>query len=598
MKQLVWCLISCLLWGYCYGQTKQHLFIPDTLALANPWTNQPFPSQDSIFQFAVISDLTGGYRYHGAFEQAVTKIKRLVPDFVMSVGDLIEGYTEDQPQVLRWWEQFDNWVNRFECPFFYVPGNHDLTNPGMTKIYEERYGRTYYHFIYQNVLFLVLSTEDGNPGVTGGPGNMGQEQIQYFKKVLNEHQEVKWTLLFMHRPLWYEDEPGFDAMELLLKDRKYTVFAGHAHVYQKEKRHGRDYFTFATTGGGSGLSGPDFGEFDEVAWVTMMPSGPKVANIMLNGLLEEDVLTAANKPIAQGLIRSSKFNHLPVLYDGKEQDTFETALLIKNSISTPIHFQASFFQHPVFRISRSSFDTVIAPGLLLEIPLKLVAPTKINSAKQDPILLQWTMTTQVPEKTWQLSGTYPISLQPILSIAPAPTDLNIDGHWREWGRPQFQIPEHLDYYPSTWHGPADLSFDVKLARDEKNLYVALQVQDDSLLYNPFRSSWEQEGAEMNLTLSNQKTIKIGFSPGVEPDQQLLDVQENWPKEGQIASRRLPNGFIAEIAIPLSYMQQLLTNAPDHLELQWFIYDHDGMEDQYKGTKAYWSKDTRHFKLAP
>ncbi|GAH98662.1 unnamed protein product, partial [marine sediment metagenome] len=56
---------------------------------------------------------------------------------------------------------------RLEMPFFYVPGNHDLREVKGSRIlkkkWHERLGRTYYHFKYNDVLFLCVSTEDFDP---------------------------------------------------------------------------------------------------------------------------------------------------------------------------------------------------------------------------------------------------------------------------------------------------------------------------------------------------------------------------------------------------------------------------------------------------
>ena len=46
-------------------------------------------------------------------------------------------------------------------PFFYVPGNHDLANKVQAKLWQEKFGRRYYHFVYNDVLFLML--EHGRP---------------------------------------------------------------------------------------------------------------------------------------------------------------------------------------------------------------------------------------------------------------------------------------------------------------------------------------------------------------------------------------------------------------------------------------------------
>ena len=56
----------------------------------NPWTNLRINDSPDEFQFAVISDRTGGHR-EKIFSKAVEQLNLLQPVFVLSVGDLIEG---------------------------------------------------------------------------------------------------------------------------------------------------------------------------------------------------------------------------------------------------------------------------------------------------------------------------------------------------------------------------------------------------------------------------------------------------------------------------------------------------------------------------
>src|SRR5882757_9685187 len=59
----------------------------------------------STFQFAIVSDRTGGHRAR-VFSQAVEQLNLLQPEFVISVGDLIEGYSEDAPKIVNEWREF------------------------------------------------------------------------------------------------------------------------------------------------------------------------------------------------------------------------------------------------------------------------------------------------------------------------------------------------------------------------------------------------------------------------------------------------------------------------------------------------------------
>jgi len=253
---------------------------------ANPWTHLDINNNPDNFQFAIVADRTGGAR-PGIFEDAVAKLNLLAPEFVMSIGDLIEGYTEDRDELNEQWEEFDGIVNKLRMPFFYVVGNHDITNDAMVKNWNRHFGRTYYHFVYRNVLFLCLDSEDPPRGHEFS--NFSDAQLKYFKNALKDNTDVRWTLLFLHKPMWeYGDTTNWTKMEELLSGRAYTVFAGHEHWYAKVVRNGHNYYRLATTGGSSGLTGLEDGSFDHIVWVTMTDQGPKVVNLMLDGIFDDD----------------------------------------------------------------------------------------------------------------------------------------------------------------------------------------------------------------------------------------------------------------------------------------------------------------------
>ena len=252
----------------------------------NPWTHLRLNNDPQDFQFVIVSDRTGGHR-EKVFSKAVEQINLLQPEFVLSVGDLIEGYTSDKNRVHDEWKEFQNFTSRLQMPFFYVVGNHDITNNMMEKIWEEKFGRRYYHFVYKDVLFLLLNSED-----PPGSSNISAPQIEFAKKVLEENKKVRWTIVALHKPIWRDgdiEKNGWSEIEKLLLGRNYTVFAGHVHRYQHTIRQGMHYYQLATTGGGSRLRGVKYGEFDHLVWVTMKKTGPVMANIMLDGIYPDDL---------------------------------------------------------------------------------------------------------------------------------------------------------------------------------------------------------------------------------------------------------------------------------------------------------------------
>ena len=257
-----------------------------TVGDKNPWTSLSPNTGGDQFQFVVVSDRTGGHR-DKIFSRAVQQINLLQPEFVVCVGDLIEGYSTDLEKIKTQWDELDGYVKKLEMPFFYVPGNHDVTNRQQVEYYGGRYGKRYYHFTYKNVFFLCLDTEDGPGGNT-----MSKEQVEYATKALAENATPRWTVVLTHKPIWTGrdlEKNGWGAVEKALAGRNYTVFCGHVHRYQKFVRNGMNYYQLATTGGGSRLRGIEYGEFDQIAWVTMKKEGPRIANIMLDGVLPENL---------------------------------------------------------------------------------------------------------------------------------------------------------------------------------------------------------------------------------------------------------------------------------------------------------------------
>ena len=293
------------------------MFQHDAKGEVLPWTSNQFDTKEDKFTFAVFSDLTGGERER-IFEIAVAQLSMLRPDFIINVGDLIEGGTEDTDLIQEQWESFDLRANRAHAKIFYVGGNHDLSGKVLQGVWDSRYGHRYYHFVYKNALFLVLDTEDNTPERTQEiftirnkalaivneqgmqayaateyarlpeqtAGNITAEQSRYFQDVLAVNSDVRWTFLFMHKAPWQrEDEKNFAAIEKTLSDRPYTVFNGHVHAYQHEERRGRDYIRLATTGG---IQFPEKGRSaDHVTLITVSDSGVDIANLLMEGILDK-----------------------------------------------------------------------------------------------------------------------------------------------------------------------------------------------------------------------------------------------------------------------------------------------------------------------
>jgi predicted phosphodiesterase len=396
-------LLSC---GFNSNQ-QTHLIEIDTAQGLNPWSNLNWNNQVENFQFVVVTDRTGGLR-PGVFEQGVEKVNLLQPEFVMSVGDLIQGYTDDLDELNRQWDEFDGFVDGLEMPFFYVPGNHDFTNKTMEDLWTERYGRSYYHFVYQNALFLCLNSEEAIPE-EGNPEGiyhtsdfyLSAAQRAYIKETLSANSEVRWTFVFWHKPVWlYQDsdnpthqelvpKSGWPEVEALLKERKHTVFAGHIHRYVHQKRNNSDYITLATTGGGSALGGPIFGQFDHVLWVTMTDDGPVMANLLLEGIFDEDFSKEDIQKHLELTLRHKSLRVDSKFDDNLPPDFQSIKLTLFNHHDIPVMAKVAFTSSENILYSENLKSVSIPPNSAasIEVAVKLqpVVPEDINSDLKDPL---------------------------------------------------------------------------------------------------------------------------------------------------------------------------------------------------------------------
>lgn len=285
--------------------------------MVHPWNKLSFQDHPDQFTFAITSDLYGGER-PGIYDVAIAQLNLLRPAFIMTVGDLIDGGTEDKAQLNKEWDTFDQKADKALSPVFYVGGNHDLTNTTMREVWQERLGSRYYHFIYKNALFLVIDSEDYSEErmqeiyvaraeaikILDGDepakavhsqyykmeerrtGFVSDVQNDYFKKVIESNPDVRWTFLFMHKPVWMREGPGgLSTIESYLSGRPYTVFNGHFHTYSYTERLGRDYIRLGTTGGAQNAESEM--AFDHITMVTVAHDGPAIANIKLEGMLDK-----------------------------------------------------------------------------------------------------------------------------------------------------------------------------------------------------------------------------------------------------------------------------------------------------------------------
>ncbi|MEM9986708.1 MAG: sugar-binding protein, partial [Bacteroidota bacterium] len=465
----------------------------------------------------------------------------------------------------REWEEFTSFIDALTVPFFYVPGNHDYINEVMAQAWKKRFGKDYYHFLYKDVLFLCLNSEERMRG--SGRGYIDTPQLKYVKETLAQHRDVKWTLVFLHQPLWDQADPGeWPEVEKALADRPHTVFAGHRHRYVKYERNQSKYFILATTGGGSSLRGPSFGEFDHVVWVTMTQDGPIIANLLLDGIWDESVHTEDMMAYSQPLLERAAVKAVPMFMDrGSSPQSLE--LRLHNRSDVPMVYDLQFRSTAKLWVASPGLSNTLAPNssLVQEIPLQ--AAEDLWERPITPIRLEGSVTYLDADRPLL---TIPVDqrLRPNELLPLRQESVEVDGKLDDWPTLRFDSRQAtIEADPFSHQGPQDASYQWDVVYDEEFLYLAGKFTDDDLEIREGSSAWTQDGAifYVDARPTQQSAYNNGRSYGsflsimANPSQEnaeggQISYADRLPKGSMVVCLRTKTGFVIEAKVPISYLE--------------------------------------------
>ncbi len=287
----------------------------------------PLPSEEDAFFFVVFGDRTGGPDEGVAvLKDAVRDVNLLEPDFVITVGDLIDGYNRTD-EWLSEMREFKGIMDELICPWFPVAGNHDtywrpLDDPDMPPNqhednYEMHFGPLWYAFEHKGSMFIALYSDEGNPE-TGERSfrdpdaqKMSPEQFEWLRRILeNEANDAQHVFIFLHHPRWRKGGYGDDwdrVHELLAKARNVrAVFAGHIHQMTYEGPvDGIEYLSLATVGGGQGFRIPRVGHLHHFNTVTIRDDQIAMAAVPVGEFIDPRELSEELKGAAYTLAEAA-----------------------------------------------------------------------------------------------------------------------------------------------------------------------------------------------------------------------------------------------------------------------------------------------------
>lgn len=134
--------------------------------------------------------------FHPPFKQKFDYIQER-PEIVFGIltGDIVSTNPMAQD-----WDEIDADIETLGLPVYFAVGNHDMED---RPLFESRYGITYYNFIYQNDLFIVLDPNIDEWSISG-------IQLEFLQEVINDNaSSVDNIYVFFHQILWRESDNQF-----------------------------------------------------------------------------------------------------------------------------------------------------------------------------------------------------------------------------------------------------------------------------------------------------------------------------------------------------------------------------------------------------
>jgi len=498
------------------------------------------PNTKDAFNFVILSDRTGGH-IPGEFEKAIDEVNLLKPDFVMCVGDLVEGYTDDEALLAQQWDEVDAALGKLDAPFHYCAGNHDMIRAGRA-VYLRRHGtenRAYYSVNYKDCHFVVLDSY----GLLFGGIAPAEQQLAWLKADLLKAKDASHVFVFYHHPLWQDTKLWPRLAEMLPKE-KTTIFNGHTHAMSYQLADGIPTYVLCSMAA-KYKEAP--GQFRMFVRVAVDKGEPTIALVPVHGL----------KPTAyiEGLTQVNQM--METLQVDVPAEGGPVRIRTNNSGKTPARVEYELAREGV--LGGAAVDVAGSSGteITLDVPPATGATTR-------PTL----------QSKYAIPGSIEISSVRELAVSQkgvlgSLSGVQVDGKLDEWEAvPALAMDRDTLVFRNKegWRGAGDASCTVRAAVTGDSLAVAIAVSDDQIVTDR-SEAWANDSVEVcwDVRPEGQRSVKMGDGAGqvvlVPADESGAAKAIAWypagvksakPAAGLVsASARTAEGYVVEFAIPLA-----------------------------------------------
>lgn len=532
------------------------------------------------FSFAVLGDRTG-ISNQEIFEQILTTIKSMKTDFVINVGDLIEGYTNFETIINNEWDSiFDN-LGTLKEQFYFTAGNHDIWDSLSYQVYLNRtgYQKPYYTFSIGKNHFIVL--DNSRQDKVEKPDSI---QLAWLHSALSKYKKNDNFFCFMHKSFWkdaYINNKPDTFHKLFVKYGVDYVFSGHDHFYCQLEWDGITYTQVGPSGSRYKMyRKQEFGAFQNFVVVSVNNNNVEIKVIKPDGkVLNSDIVTLQEIQELEKIEKSVKIAKIAVSYipDGANvgitKDTDEIEVIVDNINTFPLNSIGKW------DLGSGNWN-ITPPQTMISIPVQTSRSYRFDwQTLSETIypLPKFTITypySLTGNKTYQVEKLFPIHVQAQCLWSSQP--IKIDGKLCEkiWhkAKPLYIFGSSDGARSST--DPWQVSF----AYDDNYIYLAAKMTDYEIrqLASTITKRDERVYDDDHLNIVLQPTVVSDTyyqffinANGVVMDRACYMLGKDSKKDvkwnsniiakGQIENSKSFQGWTLEIAIPFKdFTQELPT----------------------------------------
>ncbi|MBT7616705.1 MAG: hypothetical protein HN590_05405 [Calditrichaeota bacterium] len=413
---------------------------------------------DGSVRFAIIGDRTGGHSA-GVYGSILAEIELLKPDFVMTVGDMIEGYTEDSLELSHQWEEYLELVDVLSSPIYYTPGNHDITTDVVESSYRQFLGNPYHSFNWGKIHIIVLDNSRCEESEY-----LLLKQVMWLEEDLKKNQNSAYTLVFMHKPFWFSEvgEGHPDRLHpIFVRYGVDAVFTGHYHHYFSAEYDGIIYTGIGSSGGSNTYDPTQLIPY-HFAWVTVNSDGIHVAPIRKDSVKPWDYITRQDLSTIKSLKETAMVIETEIrISEDLKVDREQIIVTINNP-------NPDFVQTDSIRWNCPPAWTIEPEFMLYEIPAGEQKKFTFTASCSNNFFPRPEIGTSLIFKTdMKFPNSAPLSVRRVANCYPAKKKIEIDGKLKE----------------RSWRDPVNVLFDKDgkispidrtefyFAHDDNNLYL-------------------------------------------------------------------------------------------------------------------------------